>query len=181
MNGYDARVWRLGGFETMKTAEQELTLTDEDRARTVAALAAAGKIGGETEGMVLTDGRSIVPGYFHACCGGETATAEMIWPGSLKADCFESVRCDFCRESPNCRWRKTVVLADVIRALGKDPENGPWHLLAESYLGSPYTREVRVSGREDTFTLRGDDFRMKIGRALGWNVVRSNAYMIGMR
>jgi hypothetical protein len=49
----DARVWRLGGFESVKTFEQSLTLTDEDRARALAARS-ADATGEEASGATAT-------------------------------------------------------------------------------------------------------------------------------
>lgn len=133
-----------------------------------------------TAGMVLTDGRDVVPGYFHACCGGATATPAMIWPGAPQATRFGPVRCDFCKGSPHFRWRRSAAASEVISALGLPECDGKLRFEPETYPESFFVKQVKVFCGVDSFSFGGEQFRMRVGRALGWNVVRSNAFKINV-
>jgi len=134
----------------------------------------------ETVGIVLADGGRVVPGYFHACCGGSTATPAMVWSGNLYSRHFVPVACGLCRDSPHSTWRREATLDDIVRALGSDPAAGPWRLEATHHAWTSYIATVTLSGPDGEEQFTADRFRLLVGRALGWNVVRSNAYGISL-
>jgi len=132
----------------------------------------------KTLGVVLTDGEGVIPGYFHSCCGGKTATPRMVWAGSSYSDSFESVECDFCASSPLASWVHRAGLGKVLKAVGFDYTPGRWKLEVARHAGSNYVAEIEITGPSGSTKFNGNRFRMLIGRALGWNVVRSNAYSV---
>ena len=134
----------------------------------------------ETAGIVLADGGRVVPGYFHACCGGSTATPAMVWGGDLHSHHFIPVACNLCRDSPHSTWRRQATPEDIVRALGHDTAAGPWRLEIIHHPDSPYVAAINLSGPDGEDEFAADRFRLFVGRALGWNVVRSNAYGISL-
>jgi stage II sporulation protein D len=140
-------------------------------------LAAGRKAAEETHGLVLTDGDTIVPGYFNACCGGSTATPGMIWEGAAQSDSFSPCRCDFCSGSPNWHWIRRAPLKDVISALGFDAETTVEFEITR-HPDSRYVATVIAKSASGEARFAGERFRLLIGRSLGWDVIRSNAFSI---
>ncbi len=60
----------------------------------------------ETEGIVLTYQGKPVLAVYHSTCGGRTERAANAW--STGQSYLGSVSCDFCRNSPNYRWRYVI-------------------------------------------------------------------------
>ena len=133
-----------------------------------------------TRGLVLTDGERVVPGFFHACCGGFTATPEMIWRGAAHSENYKRCRCDFCVESPFRHWIRHASLQDVLAALEIGETGGAWEFKVVCHPDSSYVASVSVNGVENRKEFSGEEFRLKIGRTLGWDVLRSNAYSISV-
>ncbi len=72
----------------------------------------------QTVGQVLAYHGTILNAYFHACCGGHTASAESIWgTGPDPYRPFQGVRDSYCSMSPHFRWKVRVEGADLLRAL----------------------------------------------------------------
>jgi stage II sporulation protein D len=132
----------------------------------------------ETRGIVLTDGEAVVPGYFHACCGGSTATPEMVWQSTTYSSSFSPCRCDLCVDSPDRHWVRRALSADVLSALGLAGAQGPVAFETVLYPGSNYVASVVVRTSSDEVVFTGERFRLLIGRSLGWDVLRSNAFLI---
>ncbi len=132
----------------------------------------------ETRGLTLTNGDKVVPGFFHACCGGFTATPEMIWKGAANSESYKRCRCEFCVESPLRHWINRAPLLEVLGALRIEEMAGSWNFKVACYTDSSYVSSVNVSGINSRHEFSGEDFRLRIGRSLGWNILRSNAYSV---
>lgn len=130
----------------------------------------------ETEGLVLTSGGAPLPAFFHACCGGHTATPGMIWMANPDSG-FSAVKCPYCAESANFRWRSQRALSGIAEALGLD-ESKQWKVVVDYFETAPYVRQIRFTDGEDTHAFSAERFRMGIGRGLGWDVVRSNSFTL---
>ncbi|HEX5703120.1 MAG TPA: SpoIID/LytB domain-containing protein [Pyrinomonadaceae bacterium] len=148
----------------------------DDRAsdRLVAAVAA-------TEGQVLLDSRgSTIDAYFGASCGGETADVATLW-GTAPATYLPGVRDEFCETGPHAHWTDMITRNDLLRALQSDSRTDVGHRL----------EKVIVTKRDDTgraefITLEGDhrkivrgwDFKIIVGRVLGWNLLKSSRFEV---
>jgi stage II sporulation protein D len=135
----------------------------------------------ETSGQVLLDGGGrLVDAYFHAICGGATADMESLW-GVPSPPYLRGVRDDYCRNMPNATWTDTISLKDLSRALRTDPRTDPGRFIKSISI----TKHDR-SGRAETIEVRGEhvrsvrgwDFKMTVGRILGWNVLKSSWFDI---
>lgn len=136
----------------------------------------------QTAGMVLVYGGKVVPGYFQPCCGGVSATPAMIWGTDATGGAFVQVACEFCRESPYFRWQREASLARIVQILtNRTAETKGWTLRVEHYADSPFVSRVILEKESRLYTVFSpDDFKLKIGRALGWDMVRSNAWSISI-
>ncbi|MDP8299324.1 MAG: SpoIID/LytB domain-containing protein [Candidatus Tantalella remota] len=134
-----------------------------------------------TRGKVLEYEGKILPGYFHACCGGHTESASLAWgkesffakdgKGPLKG-----VKCPWCRWTPYFRWQKRVqtkTILDKLNARGysltnvEDVRSGPRD-------ASGRLEYVKVKSRRKWLEISTDDFRSAVGR----NVLKSANFRI---
>jgi len=115
----------------------------------------------ETRDLVLTYKNAPFRTYYSRSCGGKTATYREVW-GKESADYpFESVLCP-CRNE----WSTKLTFKQLQVAIGFP-------------IVQIQQRENRVefSGVHQTTSLSAEEFRTRIGRALGWNLVRSDWFV----
>ncbi len=135
----------------------------------------------QTAGQVLqdNDGR-IVDSYFSASCGGVTANIGTLW--GVKAPSYLIGGSDeYCLTMPHHTWRDVISSANLLRALESDPRTK-----AGGSLTNVSVSRRDVSGRAELITIdgarrrtvRGWDFKIVVGRALGWNLLKSSRFEI---
>ena len=135
----------------------------------------------ETAGETLRDaeGRT-ADAYFHAACGGMTADVETLWgmtgaPGHLRG-----VADEYCEAAPHL-WVNVIPAAKLAKALRGDSMSDVGDRL-ENVTVTSRDRTGRVEflvlEGERQRTVRGWDFKMIVGRALGWNVLKSSRFEV---
>lgn len=137
-----------------------------------------------TRGEILRD-RSGQPAdvYFHAACGGVTANIETLW-GFEGAEYLRGVRDDFCASMPHRKWQQTITAAELAKALQSDEQSD-----VGSKLKNIVVSKRDATGRAEWLTiegernrrLRGWDFKMIVGRALGWQMIKSSRFDVSRR
>ena len=136
---------------------------------------------GGTAGTVLRDrAGQLVDAYFHAACGGATADLEALW-GEAAPPYLRGVTDDSCATMPHRRWEQVVPEARLAAALRGD---------ARSDVGARLDRIVvahrDAGGRAEWVALEGErrrllrgwDFKIIVGRALGWDVLKSSRFEV---
>ena len=132
-----------------------------------------------TEGYVLVDDHAQpIDAYFGASCGGETANIRDLW-GVTPEFYLRGVRDEYCDAGPHAKWTDTISRADLLRAMQTDSRTNVGNRLDQ----------VLVSKRDETGraefitldgehhkTVRGWDFKIIVGRVLGWNVLKSSRF-----
>ncbi|MDX6709322.1 MAG: stage sporulation protein, partial [Blastocatellia bacterium] len=135
----------------------------------------------ETAGRVLTDSQNhIAEAYFSAACGGMTANLGSLWGGSTPAY-LRGVRDAYCTGAGYDSWKDYIAAADLLKALRVDVRTDP----------GAYLNEVRIvkrdnTGRAETIEVvgqnrklvRGWDFKIIVGRTLGWNLLKSSKFEV---
>ncbi|MBO0800167.1 MAG: SpoIID/LytB domain-containing protein, partial [Blastocatellia bacterium] len=135
----------------------------------------------ETAGEVLRDELGcLVDGYFHAACGGVTANIRALW-GVPAPSYLRGVRDDFCETMPHRRWTQTIPAVDLVKALSGDERTnvGP-------RLDAIVVSKRDATGRAEMLTLsgvrsrvvRGWDFKIIVGRSLGWQKIKSSRFAV---
>ncbi|MBI4801155.1 MAG: SpoIID/LytB domain-containing protein [Elusimicrobia bacterium] len=72
-----------------------------------------------TRGSVLAYKGKLITAFFHACCGGHTASAGAAWSGdSIKP--LAGIRDPFCSNSPHYRWNFYVAAGDLLAFIQKN-------------------------------------------------------------
>jgi stage II sporulation protein D (peptidoglycan lytic transglycosylase) len=162
------------GYDFCSTTHCQRFEMSETRPAVVAAVKA-------TAGMVLRDEQGqIVDAYFGASCGGMTANIRTLW-GTNAPPYLQGVRDDFCDSEAHSRWTDMIPADRMVKALRSDPRTDVGQTI----------RDVSVArqdgtGRAELVSIVGDrrrvvngwDFKLIVGRALGWNMLKSSRFTI---
>jgi stage II sporulation protein D len=135
-----------------------------------------------TEGQVLIDDHGEpIDAYFGASCGGETANIQTLW-GATPAFYLRGVRDEYCVAGPHAKWTDTISRADLLRALQSDSRTDVGNRLDQVVVSkrdeTGRAEFVTLEG-EHRKTIRGWDFKIIVGRVLGWNVLKSSRFDVG--
>jgi stage II sporulation protein D len=135
----------------------------------------------ETAGLILSDpmGR-VIDAYFHAACGGVTANIETLW-GAPAPSYLRGVRDDFCAAGPHRHWAQKIPANQLARALQSDERTN----VGERLVSITVSRRD-ATGRAETVTIegarrllvRGWDFKLIVGRSLGWQMIKSSRFEV---
>lgn len=134
-----------------------------------------------TEGQVLIDDRGQpIDAYFGASCGGETANIHDLW-GVTPALYLRGVRDEYCDAGPHAKWTDTISRADLLRALQSDSRTDAGNRLDQILISkrdeTGRAEFITIEG-EHRKTVRGWDFKIIVGRALGWNLLKSSRFEV---
>jgi SpoIID/LytB domain protein len=134
-----------------------------------------------TEGQTLIDDRGqLVDAYFGASCGGETANEGALW-GVTPPAYLRGVRDEYCLSGPHATWNDVITRADLLRALQSDARTN-----VGARLDQVLVSKRDATGRAEFITLEGEhrksvrgwDFKIIVGRVLGWNVLKSSRFAV---
>lgn len=152
------------------------------RFESTAPLSAAVRAVNETSGLTLRDERGrIADSYFGASCGGMTANLETLWGATAPRHLTGKVRDDYCNASANHHWTDVISRDRLLTALRSDPRTDVGETI----------RELNVAKRDETGraelvslvgsqtrVISGWEFKLIVGRALGWNVLKSSRFTV---
>jgi stage II sporulation protein D len=136
----------------------------------------------ETEGQVLRDSRGhLANAYFSASCGGMTADAQTLWGEPAREPFERGVPDEYCAALPQTRWTDAIPARDLLTALRADPRSD-----VGSRLDSITVLKRDATGRAEIIALAGErrkllrgwDFKIIVGRTLGWSVVKSSRFSV---
>jgi SpoIID/LytB domain protein len=133
----------------------------------------------ETAGEVLREpSGTVAESYFSAACGGRTADIQKLWNVARAPAYLRGVRDEACAGEVES-WTDVIPAAQLLRALRADER---------SDVGARLDG-VRVTRRDQTGraalvelagarrrTLGGWDFKIIVGRTLGWSVLKSSRF-----
>jgi stage II sporulation protein D len=143
----------------------------------------------ETAGQILTYDAKPAHTYFHASCGGHTASSAEVFGGSEPY--LKSVECPYCRTSPVYRWKLEISRKDLDKKLGVKVSE--LEFIGETE--SNRVRGVRFKSKPALKDMKGTDFRAKVGydklrstlitkHSLGWRNAefqgRGHGHGVGM-
>jgi stage II sporulation protein D len=138
----------------------------------------------DTKGQVLLGPQGqLAETYFHASCGGVTANIESLW-GSPGPSYLRGVRDDYCATMPNNNWTDEIPAPKLAKALASDPLANAGRTIHDVVV----TRKD-ATGRAELISIEGErrrqvrgwDFKLIVGRTLGWNVLKSSRFSVERR
>jgi stage II sporulation protein D len=138
-----------------------------------------------TAGETLWFGTHRAEAFFSQSCGGLTEDAAAVWPNLRGLPYLRSHADPYCVRRGTAAWHAEAPLAklaEIARTEG-------WHLPANIVAAriadrSPSHRALRIvftGATGATAVVSASALRFGIGRALGWEHVRSDAYELGVR
>jgi stage II sporulation protein D len=136
----------------------------------------------ETGGLYLRDEKGqLVDSYFSASCGGVTANMQTLWGVSAPAY-LRGVRDEYCATMPHHSWTDVIPSTQLLKALRSAARTDPGATLSDIVV-----MQHDATGRAESITINGErrqtvsgwDFKIIVGRALGWNLLKSSRFEIG--
>jgi stage II sporulation protein D (peptidoglycan lytic transglycosylase) len=149
----------------------DLTHCQVVRAATDATRAAAER----TRGEVLQYRGAPASVFYTASCGGRSEVPSAVWPGASDPP-FLPLRTDpACGDGP--AWSAEIAASDLVRALRASGFKGGTlrDLRVVSRTSSGRAAVIQIAGLTPP-TISGQDFRVALGRTLGWNLIKSAAF-----
>jgi len=134
-----------------------------------------------TRGEILRDsGGNVVDSYFSASCGGATANMGTLWGGSAPPY-LRGVNDEYCANEPHHSWTDVISQARLLKALQSDRRTN-----VGGQLNNVTVVRRDQSDRAELIALEGDrrvtisgwEFKIVVGRALGWNLLKSSRFDI---
>lgn len=155
---------KLEGFDFCDTTHCQDVRLGLESARVKAAVAA-------TEGELLWFAGRPAATYYHRSCGGELEDATALDP-ELRVPYLRRHQDQYCPRADE--WHSDISKTDLAGALSKFVRGPLATVRVTARTESGRVRMVVVNDRP----VSGTDFRLAIGRALGWDKVRSDLYEI---
>jgi stage II sporulation protein D len=144
-------------------------------------IAAAARAAHETAGLILKDQRGLLADvYFSASCGGMTANLRTLW-GTPAPPHLTGVRDEYCNAGSHARWTDVISLPRMLKALRSDPRTNVGEKIRELTVAkrdqTGRAEVVSIVGSQNR-VINGWDFKLIVGRALGWNVLKSSRFTV---
>jgi stage II sporulation protein D len=136
-----------------------------------------------TRGELLWHRGSLAATYYHQDCGGRTAAAREVWP-DVREPYLDSKPDAYCVRGDPLRWETALSREELERALAHSEISLPsgWSSVEiASRTASGRAQRLRfllANGRD--FPLSASTLRFAVGRALGWNRIRSDLFDVAM-
>jgi stage II sporulation protein D len=134
-----------------------------------------------TKGLVLRDeNNQLADSYFSASCGGATANLATLWGGSAPRY-LRGVPDEYCENEAHHSWTDVISQTQLLRALQTDPRTNVGERLTNvSVLRKDASGRAELMSIEGNrrVTVKGWDFKIIVGRALGWNLLKSSRFDI---
>jgi stage II sporulation protein D len=117
--------------------------------------------------------------WFHQNCGGRTASPEEVWPGKAARrpmPWLVSHVDSYCIANGTREWSANLSLADLTAALATAGLARPgWKTLTVAKRGESGRAVTLMIGSNE---VPAEDFRLAVGRALGWSKILSNWFEV---
>lgn len=168
---------RASGFDLCDTAHCQLY--QPDRIRTSRFSAVASEAVRRTAGLVLIYDARPLEALFHSDCGGYTASAESVWGGAAVP--YLLPRPDDVPRVTHHKWLLPVPAERLRAALNADARSQIGRRLDGMEIQardvSGRASRIEIAGEHDV-TLRGEELRAILNRALGDSAVLSTRFKV---
>jgi stage II sporulation protein D len=140
-----------------------------------------------TAGETLWYHRRRAEAWFHQNCGGRTASPEEVWPSgrqdrgqSRGAMPWLASRTDpYCTANGGREWSSSLSLSDLTTALASAGLARPgWKSLTVARRGESGRAVTLLAGSSQ---ITAEDFRLAVGRAMGWNKILSTWFEVSQQ
>ncbi len=134
-----------------------------------------------TRGEVLLDaGNQVADSYFSASCGGATANMTSLW-GAKAPPYLRGMKDEYCRSDRHHDWTDVISEQQLLKATQSDPRTNVGNRIDDVRVlrqdATGRAELVALEG-ERRVTVKGWDFKIIVGRSLGWNLLKSSRFQI---
>jgi stage II sporulation protein D len=134
-----------------------------------------------TRGEILRDeNNELADSYFSASCGGATADLATLWGGNAPPY-LKGVHDEYCTSGAHHSWTDVISQKQMLKALQTDPRTNVGERLIDvsvSRTDASGRAELITVEANRRITIKGWDFKIIVGRALGWNLLKSSRFKI---
>ena len=132
-----------------------------------------------TAGETLRDSEDhFAEAYFSASCGGVTANVATLWDGEAHPY-LRGVEDSYCETGKHGRWKDVISRTELQNAMQSDPRTR-----GAGQINNVVVHRRDETGRAQLITIKGDreltisgwDFKIIVGRFLGWNLLKSSRF-----
>lgn len=137
---------------------------------------------GDTSGEVLRDGRGALASqvFFSTSCGGQTANLNTLWGTPAREPYQRGVRDEYCAAMPHTRWTDALPATQLAQALRADERTDVGARLDTLNVvrrdATGRVEGIAIAGERRRVVVRGWDFKIVVGRTLGWSVLKSSRF-----
>lgn len=137
---------------------------------------------GDTGAEVLRDARgSLAHGvFFSTSCGGQTANLQALWGTPAREPYQRGVPDEYCAAMPHRRWTDAIPAARLAVALRADARTNVGARVSGLSIvkrdATGRVEQLAITGEERRVVVRGWDFKIVVGRTLGWSVLKSSRF-----
>ncbi|HEY9402787.1 MAG TPA: SpoIID/LytB domain-containing protein, partial [Pyrinomonadaceae bacterium] len=139
---------------------------------------------GDTSGEVLRDARGSLADavFFSTSCGGQTANLQTLWGAPAREPYLRGVRDEYCAAMPHTRWTDAIPAAHLAKALREDARTDVGARVERLSVvrrdATGRVEQLAITGERRRVVVRGWDFKIVVGRTLGWSVLKSSRFEV---
>ncbi|HZG53071.1 MAG TPA: SpoIID/LytB domain-containing protein, partial [Pyrinomonadaceae bacterium] len=139
---------------------------------------------GDTNGEALRDARGRLASdvFFSTSCGGQTANLHTLWGAPAREPYLRGVRDDYCAAMPHRRWTDAIPAAHLAKALSEDARTDVGARVEELAVvkrdATGRVEQLSIRGAGRRVVVRGWDFKIVVGRTLGWSLLKSSRFEV---
>jgi stage II sporulation protein D len=136
----------------------------------------------ETSGEVLRDARGSLAAevFFSTSCGGQTAHIGTLWGTPAREPYQRGVRDEYCAAMPHAHWTDAIPATQLARALREDERTDVGTRVDALTIvrrdATGRAEQIAIAGERRRVVVRGWDFKIVVGRTLGWSVLKSSRF-----
>lgn len=123
--------------------------------------------------------------FFSANCGGTTEGAGAVWPKLTGEPYLRSISDPYCVRKDRAYWHAEVPIGSLQELAAKEGWRLPVHIASAQVTertASQRAKTITFSGKTgERASVSASSLQLGLGRSLGWNNVRSDAYDLHVR
>lgn len=136
----------------------------------------------ETSGEVLRDARGTLASevFFSTSCGGQTANIGTLWGTHAREPYQRGVRDEYCAAMPHAHWTDAIPATQLAQALHANERTDVGARVEALTVvrrdATGRAEQIAITGERRRVLVRGWDFKIVVGRTLGWSVLKSSRF-----
>ncbi len=123
-----------------------------------------------TKREILTYNNNLIDVFFTGSCGGKTFIPNQIWSNYTGVYPYSNINCNYCSNSNHSNWIWKTNFKELSQILDFDTQ------IIEINKLEKEVNYIEFKSNNKFIRLSKDEFRLYIGRKIGWNKILSNNF-----